>query len=247
MSLTDANFPDTHQSLVYLAGERTSPKADAALEKLCTLYWAPLYAFLRRRGESPADAQDHVQGFFARLVEKDFLQQLDAERGRFRTFLRAALWHYVLNERRAERAERRGGARPPVSLEDLAGAENGLADVSAGITPDEVFDRRWAEGLVGRAHAALQEAYAAAGKAAEFAELGGWLTKATGPGDYAELAARRGVTENAIAAAVKRLRREYLDGLRRQVLATLESPADLEAELRYLLGVLLTEPGVPET
>ena len=109
-SASEAGFPPTHLSMVCLAADRSTPEGARAFEQLCTLYWAPLYSFLRRQGESSAAAQDYVQGFFERLTERNFLGQMNAERGRFRTFLRASLRNYVLNQRRADRAERRGGS-----------------------------------------------------------------------------------------------------------------------------------------
>ncbi len=242
VSPTDANFPPTLISLVVRAADRSTPEGAEAFERLCTVYWPPLYAFLRRQGESPVVAQDYVQGFFERLTERDFLAQMDVERGRFRTFLRAALWHYVLNQRRADRTDRRGGGHLHVPIEEMAGAEQGLTTLSTGVTADEVYDREWASGLVRRAHLALRHTYVTEGKGAEFADLSVWLVKPSESGDYAEVAKRRGVTENGIAAAVKRLRREYLNCLRGQVLQTLESPAEVEAELKYLLEVLISQP-----
>lgn len=241
---SEAHFPPTRLSVVLLAADRSSPEGEKAFEQLCALYWAPLYAFLRRQGESPSAAQDYVQGFFERLTERNFLAQMDAERGRFRTFLRASLKNYVMNQCRSDRAERRGGSLVHVSLDELAGAEANLERFSERVTPDEIYDRGWAEGLVKQALRAVRQRFEEEGRGAEFEDLVGWLARPSAPGDYASLAIRRGVTENAIAAAVKRLRREYLDQLRTCVLPTLESPADVDAELKYLLEVLLAQPSV---
>lgn len=237
---THALFPNSHYSLIAAAGGGEGPEPAAALERLCGLYWAPLYAFLRGKGESPADAQDLVQSFLSRLVEPDFLRQVDREKGRFRNFLRTALWHYVLNEKRAARAERRGGRQAHLAFGDLGVEEDVLKELAVARTPDECFDHRWASELMTRARRKLEARYVESGRAAEFGALAGWLAAAAGAGDYEALAAERGVTANAIAVEVRRLRSRLLEALRAEVLATVEDPRMVEDELKYVLQVLLT-------
>jgi len=244
--LSNAHFPPTLMSLVYAAIDRSTPQGADAYARICRDYWPPLYAFLRRQGESPNKAEDYVQGFFEKMTRKGFLAQMNSERGRFRTFLRTALWNFVLNQKREEDSDTRGGSRPHVSIDNFADVEHGPANLSAAFTADEIYDRRWAADLVSRARDELHRAYISAGREKDFEELSPWLEKPSGPGAYVALARRRGVTENAIAVAVRRLRGEYRDCLRNQVLPTLESPADVDAELKYLLQVLIADCGPPD-
>ncbi len=146
-------FETTHWSLVLAARDRDTPEAEAALADLCAAYWYPLYAFVRRKGHDPEHAADLTQEFFARLLEKDYLRSVDRSRGRFRSFLLAACSHFLANERDRERARKRGGGRPPVSI-DVRDAEGRyLAEPSHGLTAERLFERRWAltllEGVLG--------------------------------------------------------------------------------------------------
>ncbi|MFN0067690.1 MAG: sigma-70 family RNA polymerase sigma factor [Limisphaerales bacterium] len=213
----------------------------AVLEQICRLYWEPLYAFIRRSegGASPADAQDYVQGFLAGMVDADFLARVDAERGRFRSFLKQAFIHYVRNERRAARALRRGGPLPPLSL-DAAGEDGPaiLPEPAITATPDEAYDAAWARRIMRTALRRLEEEFAgpAAGR---FLELSPWLTRPPVPGEYEALAARRGVGKDAVAQDVLRLRRRLRALAKDEVLATVADPVLAEEELRYLLRVLV--------
>ncbi len=240
---THAAFPNSHYSLIAAAGGGAEAEAGPALERLCQLYGAPLYAFLRGKGESPADAQDLVQSFLVRLIEPDFLRQVDRGKGRFRSFLRTALWHFVLNEKRAARAERRGGRQVHLALGDSGVEEDCLRELAVARTPDECYDHRWATDAMARARHRLEARYAEAGKVAEFQAVRRWLSAPAGPGDYATLAAERGVTENAIAVEVRRVRARLLEALREEVLATVEDPTQVDDELKYLLQVLLAQGG----
>src|SRR5262249_22621789 len=156
---------------------RNSLQAKKSLEKLCRAYWSPLYAFVRRQGESPHDAQDLTQGFFARLLEKDYLKSVDRNKGRFRSFLLAALKHFLSNERDRLRAKRRGGRQVPIAIDPHRAETHYGSEPVEHLTPERIFERRWASALLERAMARLRNDYAAEGKAALFDELKATLTE----------------------------------------------------------------------
>jgi RNA polymerase sigma-70 factor (ECF subfamily) len=230
-------FATTRWSLVRAAGRRSSPDAGRALSLLCELYWYPLYAEARRRGLSPEDAQDRVQGYFARLLEKDGLAQADQARGRFRSFLLASFGHFLANEWDRNRARKRGGGRAAVSL-DAAALESRFAHEPVHPdTPEAIFDRRWALALIDRALDRLREECARTGKAGLFEVL-----KPALAGDraapYAELAVELSMTEGAIKTAVHRLRARCAALVRAEVARTVSRPDDVDDELAHLFAAL---------
>jgi RNA polymerase sigma-70 factor (ECF subfamily) len=231
-------FPHTRWSLVLAATQRPSPESAAALEVLCRAYWHPLYAFARRCGHSPHDAQDLTQEFFARLLEKRWLETADREKGRLRTFLVVALRNFMSKEWRRESARKRGGGQPHVPV-DTAFAESGCAaDAPAGLAPDEVFDRQWALTLLDLTLKRLRAEFAAAGKAADFETLKVCLMAGHGTLDYAALARALGCNAGAARVAVHRLRKRFRELSREEVSRTLAEGEDLEGELRYLASTL---------
>jgi RNA polymerase sigma-70 factor (ECF subfamily) len=221
------------------AGSDRSIESRNALEELCRKYWPPLYRFARRRGYSPQDAEDLTQGFFAELLESGSIARADAHRGRFRTFLLASFQHHLAHERERAATLKRGGGRTIVSLEALREAEAGHASYEPpdAETPEKTFERTWALSVLDHALEHLRRDYTAAGKETWFDGLKGAVW---GGGDesHAELARRLNSTEGAIRVAVHRLRRRFREELRTEIAATLDDPAEVDDELRYLLTAL---------
>ena len=230
-------FATTHWSVVLSAGEQDSPQAAQALETLCRTYWHPLYAYLRRTGCRPEDAEDLVQGFFHYLLAGRILGRIQREGGRFRSFLLATLKYYVSDQKDKARAQKRGGSRPPVSWE-LAEAEQWfLHEASDEDSADRLFDRHWASALLERAMERLSKECAAAGKSELFAHLKGFVLGEKGLASYAEAAVQVNLSSSALKSAIFRLRRRYYEFVREEVGHTLADPRELKEELRYLLNL----------
>jgi RNA polymerase sigma-70 factor (ECF subfamily) len=233
-------FTTTHWSVVLEAGDGSSPLAYAALEELCRAYWFPLYVFVRRQGYDPTEAQDITQGFFERLLAKEFLKDVDPSKGRFRSFLLAAMKHYVLNHRKHAGRLKRGGNLimvpfNPDQAETLFREEPGSES-----TAERAFDRRWAMTVMERGLQRLREEYAATGKERLFQTLKKFISAEAAPGEYGELAPGLALTKNAVGVAVHRLRQRYGELIRTEIANTVAQPLEVEEEMRYLLG-LLTE------
>jgi len=232
---TSAQFPSTHWSTVLAAGQSSSPQSREALERLCRAYWYPLYAFVRRHGHAPEDAQDLTQAFFERLLEKHLLTDVAPERGRFRTFLLAALTHFLANEWDRVRAAKRGGGFEHVSLDAAVLEERYRLSGAVEETPENHFDRLWAEAVMDRAFGLLEDECRAAGKAAQFEALAGFLSRPPADGEYAAAGDRLGLKRQTVAVTVFRLRERYIELVRAEVAQTVRSPAEIESELRYLI------------
>lgn len=229
-------FHTTQWSMIVAAREDSGPASRAALESLCRAYWYPLYAYVRRAGHSPADAQDLTQAFFAQLLEKNWIDAADPQRGRFRTFLLVALRRFLAKAWRHASTQKRGGATPTVAL-DASEAEARFA-VEPALGPDEVFEHRWAMTVLSKAMERLANEYTASHRAAEFEQLKDCLTAAHGEIPYDRLAAEMKSTAGAVRVAVHRLRKRFRDVLRLEVAETVEDSAELEDELRHLVTVL---------
>jgi RNA polymerase sigma-70 factor (ECF subfamily) len=232
-----ARFATTHWSVVR-AASRSSPKSREALAALCEAYWYPLYAFVRRQGYSAPDAQDLTQEFFARLLEKNDLGVADRAKGRFRSFLLAAVKHFLSNQRDRARAKKRGGGRQVLSLDWDAGESRLGREPAHEITPERLFERRWALTILENVLARLRAEFEADGKYVLFARLKGVLTGETAGGRYAEIATELGMTAGAVKVAVHRLRRRYREILRDEIAHTVSDPAEIDAEIRELFAVL---------
>lgn len=242
-STTDASsrprnyFATTHWSLVLKAGRSDSTQARHALEKLCRTYWFPLYAYVRRRGYNPEDAQDLTQGFFVRLLEHQSIAAADPERGRFRSFMLGAMNHFLADERARAQAQKRGGGRHVVHL-DVAAAEQRLdSELKDNITPDKAFDRQWAAALLNAVLDGLAEEYAGEGKKDLFEALKQTLAGARESQPYAELAQCLAMNEGAVRTAVHRLRKRYRELLRTEIANTVGSEAEVEEEIRHLFRI----------
>jgi RNA polymerase sigma-70 factor (ECF subfamily) len=230
----------THWSVVLLAGRNDTERARVALAKLCRTYWYPLYAYVRRSGRTPHDAQDMTQDFFAHLLQHQALAKADPERGRFRSFILTAMKNFLAGARERERAQKRGGGRELVSL-DLAAAERRfeLEPVDAA-SPDKLFDKQWTLALLSAVLLRLEEEYRREGKSELLAILKDTLTGARATQPYADLAARLGLSESAVKVAVHRLRKRYRSLLQAEVAQTVASVEEAEQEMRHLLNCLLS-------
>jgi RNA polymerase sigma-70 factor (ECF subfamily) len=234
-----AQFANTHWSVVLSAADKRNPtRAMESLEKLCRVYWHPLYFYARRQGESPHDAQDLTQEFFARLLQNDLLDSVDRGKGRFRSFLLAAFRHFLSNERDKARAQKRGGGQVPVPM-DIRNAETHYGvELVDKMTAEKIFERRWAMTLLEQTTARLRSEYERDGKTQLFEQLKVTLTEPRGAIAYAVLARSLRMSEGAVKVAVHRLRLRYREVLRAEVAETLADPADVEDEVRQIFRAL---------
>ena len=210
-------FATTHWSMVVSAGRSHSTQSRRALATLCENYWFPLYAFVRRAGYSAEDAQDLTQEFFVRLLAKNYLAVADRQRGRFRSFLLGAMKHFLAKQRRRQRAQKRGGRRPMLSL-DFHGGEDryGLIEPADHLTPERLYEKRWAMTLLDLVLDRLREEFLAAGKLEQFDSLKQFLAGAAGP-TYREVGKELSMSEGAVKVAVHRLRRRYRKLLKEEI------------------------------
>jgi RNA polymerase sigma factor (sigma-70 family) len=232
-----AAFATTHWSIV-LEAQGESPAAQEALEKLCRTYWRPIFAFLRRQGISPDEAEDITQGFFAELLERRSLSAVRKEKGRLRSFLLGGLKYFLANEERRAMAAKRGKGQRPIPLEELRAGERIETEPADPMTPDQIYERRWALTVLERVLSRLKDEYLAADNAALFNSLKELLPGEPGSPSQAEIAARLGMSENAVRQAFYRFRQRYQALLREEIANTVATPADIEDELRHLIAVL---------
>jgi RNA polymerase sigma-70 factor (ECF subfamily) len=231
-------FATTHWSLVLAAGQGGPAYAAEALATLCANYWYPLYAHVRRRGLDPDQARDLVQEFFARLLEKHFLQSADQRRGRFRSFLLAALDHFLSKEWRRAQAQKRGGGHTLLSLDFQGGEQRYLREPSHELTAERVYERQWALTLIERVLAALRDEFAQNGKLAQFDALKAYLGGGERTVPYRELGGTLGMSEGAVKVAVHRLRQRCRELVRAEIAETVAGPEELDQELRDLFAAV---------
>ena len=230
-------FGTTHWSLV-LEAQAESPAAQEALEKLCRIYWPPIFSFLRRQGIGQEEAEDLTQGFFALLLERRDLSAVRREKGRLRSYLLTAIKHFLADERRRAMAIKRGKGQRLIPLEELLTDE--WTDVEPGdpVTAEVIYERHWASTVLERVLNLLKDEYAATRNAALFDSLTQLLPDEPGAPSRAEIAAQFGMTENAVAQAFHRFRQRYQLLLRQEVAHTVATPGDIEDELRHLIAVV---------
>jgi RNA polymerase sigma-70 factor (ECF subfamily) len=233
-----AQFPTTHWSRVFSAGDPADPVARAALEELCRDYWFPLYAFVRRRGHATHEAEDLVQGFLADLLERGDLVALDRSEGRFRSFLRAACEHYLCNRLDHDRAAKRGGGVKIVPIDRLASEERYGREPAHDLTPERLFERHWALTLLARVLERLEAESARSGKSALFERLRPALQGDDLAPSYRAIADALGMTEGAVRIAAHRLRARYRELLREDIARTTDEPAAVDDEIASLLAAL---------
>jgi len=231
-------FDTTHWSVVQAAGRNSSTGSRRALEELCANYWYPLYAYVRRQGNTPEDAQDLTQEFFRRFLEKESVKLADRERGRFRTFLLTSLKNFLVNEWSKKRAIKRGGGEPIFSLDEVAAETRYKFEPGDNLTPEKLYDRGWATALLERVAARLRQEYAGFGKLSQFEELKDLLRGEKSEVPYSELARRLRISEGAVKVAVHRVRHRYQEMLHAEIAQTVSNPSEVEEELRYLLELI---------
>lgn len=232
-----AAFATTRWSLVLHAGHKSSVESQRALATLCETYWYPLYAFVRRKGYQPAEAQDLTQAFFAELLEKDRLQLADQTRGRFRSFLLAALNHFLTNQWRDARAQKRGGQVRHWSLDGQTAEDRYRLEPLHELTAERIFERKWALTLLAQTVERLHDEFAQHDKLPLFERLKGHL----GYGDatpYRQIAAELGMSETAVKVAAHRMRRRCGEILREEIAQTVDGPEAVEEELQQLLAAV---------
>jgi len=229
-------FPTTRLTLIALACDESGPRAREALTTLCGAYWYPIYAYMRRLGYSREDAEDLTQGFFTRVLEKRYLDDFESGRGRFRTFLLSSAKHFVANERDWARAEKRGGGRLPVPLDDAE--SRFVREPRHDLTPETLFERQWALALLQRVEDRLRREAGESGKAEQFDLLKSCLIPGGADTGYRALACDLGMTEGALKVAVHRLRRRFRDLLREEIADTVDDPGQVRDELAVLLAAL---------
>ena len=232
-----AAFATTHWSVV-LEAQGESPESQEALEKLCRVYWRPIYIFVRRQGAGPEEAQDLTQGFFALLLERRDLRTVRKEKGRLRSYLLSAVKHFLADERRRAMAIKRGKGERLISLEQLRAEESGGMEPTDPLTAERIYERRWASTLLDRVLSRLEDKYRTRGKAELFDSFNQLLADEPGAPSQADIAAQLGMTENAVAQAFHRFRQSYQSLLREEIAHTVATPGDIENELRYLIAVV---------
>lgn len=232
------SFATTRWSLVLAAGRPSAPASSAALALLCQNYWYPIYAYVRRRGYSADDAEDHVQEFFATLLDKRTLRIADPERGKFRIFLLTVCRRFLIKVDERRRTRKRGSGRPPLSIDVSAGERRYRHEPFHELTPERLYERRWALSLLETVLSRLEAEYGSRNKAGLFNELKVLLTGKGTPASYVEIGRRLQLSEGAVKAAVHRLRRRYRDLIREEIGQTVGSPAEVEEELAHLLSAV---------
>jgi RNA polymerase sigma-70 factor (ECF subfamily) len=230
-------FITTHWSVV-LEAQGESPAAQEALEKLCRMYWRPIFAFLRRRGVAPAEAEDLTQGFFAELLERRSLSAVRKEKGRLRSFLLGGLKYFLANEERRAKAIKRGKGQRLIPLEEFRADDRIDMEPADPVTAEMIYERRWALTVLERVLSRLKSEYQAADNATLFDSLKELLPDEPGSPSQAEIATRLGMTENAVRQAFYRFRQRYQSLLREEIANTVATPGDIEDELRHLIAVI---------
>jgi RNA polymerase sigma-70 factor (ECF subfamily) len=230
-------FTTTHWSVV-LEAQGESPAAQEALEKLCRTYWRPIFAFLRRQGLRPDEAEDLTQGFFSELLERKSLDAVRKEKGRLRSFLLGGLKYFLANEQRRAMAIKRGKGQRLIPLDELHADDRMQIEAADPMTAEMIYERRWALTVLERVLSRLKDEYHSAGNAALFDSLKELLPDEPGSPSQAEIGARLGMTENAVRQAFYRFRQRYQSLLSEEIANTVATPGDVEDELRHLITVL---------
>jgi RNA polymerase sigma factor (sigma-70 family) len=231
-------FATTHWTVVLAAGKQATPQSAEALEQLCQTYWFPLYAYVRRKGYTKEDAEDLTQAFFARFLEKNYLENLSAERCRFRAFLLASLKNFLSNEWKKSRTIKRGGDQKILSL-DWETADSHFQIAATTVSPDKEYDREWAVALLAQVLDRLRREWEVEGRSDQFEALKIFLSAGKGTVPYSEPAKTLGVEEGAVRVAVHRLRKRYRQLLSDEIAQTLADPTQVDEEMRALFAAFV--------
>lgn len=218
--------------------EHAQQGSQEALERLCSVYWYPIYSYIRRMGHSPEDAEDLAQGFFYELLEKNYFRAAQRGRGKFRSFLLVSLKYFLENDRDQRMARKRGGGVPLISLDDDTAEERYRQEPVSEHSPEKLFDQRWARTVLEQVQTQLQAEYRARGKTALYEQLKVFICEETEMRDYEMMGARLQMRPNAVAVTVHRLRHRYRELLREEIARTVASPADIESEMRHFYEAL---------
>jgi RNA polymerase sigma-70 factor (ECF subfamily) len=231
-------FATTQWSVVISAGRDSSPGSREALAALCQTYWAPLYAYVRRRVPDVNEAQDLTQAFFAELLDKNYVGQAEQQRGQFRAFLITAFKHFLSREWEKRKAQKRGGGKAPIPLDFRSVDSSIRIEPAGGLTAEQLYDREWAITLLGRIMEKLEAEFQQGGKAEQFQELKGFLIGGRSGQTYAEAAERLQMSEEAARKAASRMRQRYRELLRNEIADTVSGPEEVEAEIGKLFASL---------
>ncbi|MCI0539235.1 MAG: ECF-type sigma factor [Verrucomicrobiales bacterium] len=232
------NFRTTHWSVVLLAGQADLAQSAQALEILCRTYWYPVYSFIRHKGYDVHETHDLTQAFFARLIEKNYVEAADSEKGKFRTFLLTAVTRFLANEQDRAHALKRGGGDTALSLDEEDAEGRFLHEPIHGQAPDKLYDQAWARQVLSVVLDRLRAEFDRAGRTNRFEELKTFLVDDKGALSYAEAAARLGLTPSAVKTGIHRLRQRYAQLIREEIAQTVDDPAQVETEIQYLIDAL---------
>jgi RNA polymerase sigma factor (sigma-70 family) len=231
-------FATTHWSVVLAADQGDTPQATAALEQLCRTYWYPIYAYVRRHEQSPEDAQDLTQDFFAHLLASGFPRGAAPERGKFRSFLLVSLRHFLVDQHRHAAAVKRGSGQRLISLDAAKAEERFRLEPQHELTPEKLYEREWAMTLLDHARSRLREEYSAAGKADLYGQLQGFPLMEKSDDSFQQAASELGMTVSALKSVVHRLRARYRELVREEVEHTVTDPVELNEEAQHLIAVI---------
>lgn len=220
------------------AADGGSQRGQEALEKLCRTYWYPLYAYVRRQGHSPEDAQDLTQEFFTRFLQRQYFRRADRERGRFRSFLLTSLKHFLINEWQRANAKSRGGGKNHLPFDPHAAENHYARELSHDLTAEKIYERSWALAVLEQVRGRLQAEYATAGKNERFTQLEQFLPGQEAEVTYAEAARVLGIAEGTLKSDVHRLKQRYRELLRAEIADTVSSPAEINDEVQHLIATI---------
>jgi len=228
----------TRWSVVLAAGDAQNSKSHEALSELCQSYWRPLYSFIRRKGYSPPDAHDLTQGFFARLLEKNFLGSAKPEHRRFRSYLLGAMKNYLCDDYDRNMAQKRGGGAIIIAIDMESEEGRSKFEIVDDNTAEKLYDRQWALETLEKTMSALAGEYEAAGKSEQFSKLRRVLVPDGDKSSYREIATELGTTEGNVKVAIHRLRKRYKELLRELIAQTLADTSEVEDEIKHLFAAL---------